>query len=673
MPKIQIVHYLLILTTLFTIACASDMADTEVESEDIAFTLQLLHFSDIDGNEETALAAVDEFSALVNGFKTDPMYGSATLLVSSGDNIIPGPRFYAAEQRAVRAVTGSNEPGHTDIAFLNYMGVAASAIGNHDLDAGPGELVDAMQIEDKDGVEFPGAQFPYLGANLDWSSDDDTNGSMGQNGDMVGNLMGKFAASAVVEVAGEKIGLVGATTPLLTTITSSGSIVVRPEDRNSMPALAAEIQPFVDELTSMGINKIILLTHMQQIQIEKELSSLLKDVDIIVAGGSNTRMGDANDSLFPGDSEFEDVYPFESVDMDGNPTLVVNVDGDYKYLGRLIVSFDSGGRILTGSLDENLNGVWASTEDNVAMLGSEPIEELVVLRDAIQDVITAQYGNVIGYTDVYLDGRRSQVRTQETNLGNLTADANLWYANLMSDEAVDISLKNGGGLRTEIGSAIVPPGSTDYNDALLSPPLSNKEAGTTDGAVTEGHLRATLRFDNGLTTLSVTAEELKMLMEHAVSETMEGRTPGKFPQISGMSIMFDTSKPAGERIMSLVILDNKDVPKTTVVDKGQVQGDPNKRFRLVTLNFLAQGGDDYPFDTLSDPDRRNLYEGKGYGEDIDYPDENLAADPGMNSSFSYTGGEQDALAEYMMAFHQTQQKAFAKAEVPRNKDRRIQY
>ena len=32
---------------------------------------------------------------------------------------------------------------------------------------------------------------------------------------------------------------------------------------------------------------------------------------------------------------------------------------------------------------------------------------------------------------LYLDGRRSQVRTQETNLGDLTADANLWYANLL--------------------------------------------------------------------------------------------------------------------------------------------------------------------------------------------------------------------------------------------------
>ena len=73
-----------------------------------------------------------------------------------------------------------------------------------------------------------------------------------------------------------------------------------------------------------------------------------------------------------------------------------------------------------------------------------------------------------------------------------------------------------------------------------------------------------------------------------------------------------------------------------------LQGDAGRPFRLVTLNFLANGGDDYPFAKLSNPDRRNLYEGTAYGEDIDYPDENLSGDPGKNSSFSSTGGEQDA-------------------------------
>ena len=267
MLKSHLWIFLLVLLVLLTGACTSNMSKKEInyENGEPVFTLQLLHFSDIDGNEEIALEAVENFSALVNGFKADPMYGEATLVVSSGDNIIPGPRFYAAEQGHVRAVTGSNEPGHADIAFMNYLGVSASVLGNHDLDASPGELVDAISAEESKGVQFPGATFPYLSANVDWSRDEDTAELQGENGAMLGDLQGKFAASAVVRVAGETIGLVGASTPLLSTITSTGGLVTRPDDTESIPALVAEIQPYVDELTAKGVNKIIILSHLQQI------------------------------------------------------------------------------------------------------------------------------------------------------------------------------------------------------------------------------------------------------------------------------------------------------------------------------------------------------------------------------------------------------------------------
>ena len=69
---------------------------------------------------------------------------------------------------------------------------------------------------------------------------------------------------------------------------------------------------------------------------------------------------------------------------------------------------------------------------------------VIAIRNAVQEVITKQFGNVVGYTKVYLDGRRSKVRTEETNLGNLSADANLWHANQLSKQPIHLSLKNGG-------------------------------------------------------------------------------------------------------------------------------------------------------------------------------------------------------------------------------------
>ena len=660
-------------------ACVSATDDWEHSPNGVnsaEYTLQLLHFADIDGDEEAALDAVDEFSALLESFRSE--YASASLVVSSGDVTIPGPRYFAAENRVVRSLTGSNEPGHGDIFFLNSFAVAASAVGNHELDAGPGEFADSFQAESGGGGDFAGASFPWLAANLSF---DDNDFTIGRDGDDVSNMAGQVARSATITVAGETIGLVGATTPNLASITTTGNIAVLPEGDWTNEGLAAVIQEAVDGLSAAGVNKIVLLSHMQQIDVERALAELLSDVDIIVAGGSNTLLADEDDVLRPGD-EAVGVYPLVHRSVTGEPVLVVNVDGDYQYLGRLVVGFDGAGVIDLDSLDQGVNGAWATTEDQVASLGGRPDRELLAVRDALRQVIDETYSNVLGYTDVYLDGRRNSVRTQETNLGSLTADANLWYANLLSSEPVTVSIKNGGGIRTEIGAAVVPPGDSDGTSLSLVPPPSRGT--TSEGAVTEGHLKATLRFDNGLALLSADAEELKDIFEHAFSATRAGATPGQFPQIAGVRVGYDPRLPArqveesggiieaGERVRYLYIVDGAGTVLDRVVEDGVVLGDAGRRFRIVTLNFLANGGDGYPFPDLSDPNRENAYAGTGFGEEVDYPDLNLDADPGANDSFSYTGGEQDALAEYLGRFHAGPSEAFNGEETGPNRDERIQ-
>lgn len=633
------------------------------------FTLQLLHYADVDGNEDVALDAVDEFSGLVNGLKNDPKYGANTLFVTSGDIIIPGPRFYAAEDNKVRRLTGSNEPGHLDVFFANKMGVHASAIGNHELDAGPGELHDAaFSSESNNGVLFPGSEFPWLATNIDFSQDFDFQGSIGTDGDNITNLKSKVAKYAIKVINGDTIGLIGASVPSLPSITSTGSLNVIPGTNWTVQSLAVEIQKSVDALKNMGVNKIVLISHMQQISVEKSLANLLDGVDIIVAGGSNTRMGDNNDALYSSpkitDASFDETYPFLTNGATGDPVAVVNVDGDYKYLGRLVVEFDEEGKLISNSIDPIISGVYASIASNVSAVNGTADLKVVEVRDSVLAVINTQYQNVIGYSSVYLDGRRSQVRTQETNLGNLTADANLWYANELNpvgDDPVLVSIKNGGGIRTEIGTSKLPPGSNDPDDTEFFAPENN--------AVTEGHLRATLRFNNGLVRLTLTVEELKDAMEHAVSAVGPSSTPGSFPQIAGMSIVYNpTGKPSkvsvlkasngddslvvtekGFRIVSMVV-NQANGSKMTLVDNGKLVVSPTMNINVVTLNFLANGGDAYPFTIANFSNRRiNYYSGAGFGESTDYPDGELANDPGMSSDISSTGGEQDAMAEYMMA------------------------
>jgi len=211
----------------------------------------------------------------------------------------------------------------------------------------------------------------------------------------------------------------------------------------------------------------------------------------------------------------------------------------------------------------------------------------------------------------------------------------------------------------------------------LQPPYAYKGSKILDGGITKGHIRATLTYDNGLVIFTVTASELKDLLESGVAESAFGVIAGRFPQVAGISFSFDTDKNPrsefgdGERVQTLEILSRNGGVQDTLVKDGNLIGDPERRFRLVTLNYLANGGDYYPFLELSNPERLNLYDGRGYGDEANFPNAELSKDPGLNSEFSYTGGQQDALAEYLLVFHDHPDLAFSAEETPPEKDKRI--
>ena len=99
-------------------------------------------------------------------------------------------------------------------------------------------------------------------------------------------------------------------------------------------------------------------------------------------------------------------------------------------------------------------------------------------------------------------------------------------------------------------------------------------------------------------------------------------------------------------------------PTDTVVQNGELVGDANRTFRIVTLNFLADGGDDYPYPNFPNTDRVELSEVM------------TEEQSGGQATFAAPGTEQDALAEYLAAnFAET---PFAIADVGSESDERIQ-
>ena len=663
-----------VLAALLLISCDRD--------DQPDFTLQLLHASDMDG-ATGALDNVETFSAMLDVFRSE--YPDSTLVLSSGDNYIPGPRFYAAGDDSNDPLLGVSGDGRGDIAILNAMGFQASALGNHELDLGTRVFASVIAAETGDLGSYSGATFPYLSTNLDFTGDEDLSPLVVADGRDASQSAGKLAGSTVLTVGGERIGIVGATTPHLGRIAGIGGITVKPDDGSDIDALAAIIQQAVDSLTAQDIDKVILLAHMQLIAVEKALATRLTGVDIIVAGGSNTILADDNDRLRTGD-EARDTYPLRFDSPSGEPVLLVNTDADYRYLGRLIVGFDDEGVVMPDSIDPSTSGAYATDDQGASESGGQPIAEVTRIADSLRSVLRERAGNVLGSTSVYLAGRRRDVRTQETNLGSLVTDANLWIARQV-DPDVAVSIKNSGGIRDDIGIVVQPPGTTDPSDVMYLPPPADGSAGRREGDVSQFDVEGTLRFNNGLAIVPLTAAQLVEIVEHAVGFDGVGDVPaGRFPQVGGMRFSFDPSAPSGNRVRSLAIVVVDGAVTDRVVANGELVGDTERTIKMVTMNFVANGGDGYPF-PMPAPGRIDLpgEANQPNPPNPDFPDTNgngvidvpVLTAPGL-VDFANPGGEQDALAEYIALFHADYLSRFAAGmpyaipETPPLHDQRIQ-
>ena len=639
----------------------NELAEVEPAPPAGPFVLQLLHAADMEAGAE-AFDDAPRFSAVLQTLRAE-MPGQ-TLTLSAGDNYLPGPFFGASEDDAVRDLLGDTGPGLGDIRILNAMGFQASALGNHEFDSGTGTVRSLLERRafDDDGDEaidrvYPGTAFPYLSANLDFSGDENLSDLVVDGIQPAGALSGRIAPSTVIAVNGDLVGIVGATTPALASLSSIGGIEVLPADETDLAALAAIIQAEVDALlaSGRGIDKVIVLAHMQQIAIEKELAGLLRDVDIIVAGGSNTLLADADDRLRAGDTA-DDTYPLLLESATGEPVAVVNTEGNYRYVGRLVVEFDEAGLIKPDTIDSAVSGAYATDDEGVAAVGNPaPAPLVATIASALRDVIIARDGNTFGKTLVYLNGERGGVRTEETNLGNLSADSMLFAAR-QADSTVSVAIKNGGGIRAPIGQITYPAGSTDPEDVLRLPPPANSAAGKAEGQISQFDIENSLRFNNQLTLLTVTAAELKALVEHGVAAVAPGATPGQFPQVGGIRFSFDPTLEPGSRVQTLAVVDGTGNVDDVVVLDGAVQGVATRTFRVVTLTFLAGGGDGYPFPTGDAAARLDLTPTEVTQGDIMFAD---------------AGSEQHALAAYLFATY-PDATPYDIEDVPAAMDERIQ-
>ncbi len=544
------------------------------------FTLQVLHSSDNESSFQdpnTLEEKILNYGALVEGLRSlagDENIG--TVYVTAGDHTLPGPFYEAAAQ-----VPSLGQAGAADIAFYNAMGLTANGMGNHEFDGG---------IEDFASF-LPLANYPFLSVNLDFSNVDTGDApaiEIGVDGSSVTELAGKVARSAYVEINGEKIGLIGRAPADFFNVVADPEVTLpgldfvggREAGTNQplMSALPLVLEQ-VDILKAQGINKIILLDHAQDFTGDPLSASELRDIDLIVTAGStgflamDDQLGPFN-QLRDGDSGTDD-YPTLRDDLDGNPVLLVNSDQLYRYLGNLIIGFDSDGLI---DFVDVRSGPIASNEATVTALGEYNGDDSLAASEEVQELWTAlqetplitELFEVVGTTETPLNGERADVRTRETNLARLVTDSTLWSVREEFGRG-DLVLKNGGGIR----------------DSITGP------------NITRLGVSSALAFNNGVVLVEVTAAELLATLENGVS-----RFPardGRFPQLSGVTMEFDPTRPGVEAQVELfepsrigrLVVHRADGTYDVVVENFILVGDPARTFDLATNDFLLTGGDGY--------------------------------------------------------------------------------
>lgn len=407
--------------------------------------------------------------------------------------------------------TVSASQGKTAIELMNLAGYDVAAPGNHEFDYGYPNLKTLAGEAD----------FPILAANVRY----DNAAALGDQ-------------TTFTTTDGKKIGIFGLDTPETATKT-------HPDKIKGVSFLAAQemfdcAQAQVDALKADGCDYIICLGHLG-IDAEStgnrsiDLLEKVTGIDVFIDGHSHSTLEEIKEAT-NGTGKVGDTV------LTSTGTKLANVG---------MVDISPDGTISTSSL--------ATSELTVT-----PDAKVAARAEEIQKEIDADYGTVFAKTEVALDGEKANVRTGETNLGDLIADAMLWQAGLL-DEGVDAAVTNGGGIRASIAA----------------------------GDITKKDINTVLPFGNTLYVVKVTGAELLEALEASTYCTPEAI--GGFPQVAGIEFTVNT----GAQFDTKELYPGSTYGKPASINRVMIQTvggeafNPEETYTIVTNDFMGAGGDTY--------------------------------------------------------------------------------
>jgi 5'-nucleotidase/UDP-sugar diphosphatase len=501
-------------------------------------TLTIAHVNDTHSHLEPSDNEWEKF--VIDGVDTSVKIGGVTRLKTALDEL-RGSRENVLFLHAGDAVQGTLYfnvfQGDADFDFLNYLGVDAMTFGNHEFDKG-------AAMAGRFGAK---ASFPVISANIDVSREP--------------SLAGKVAPYLIKQYGSERVGIIGVTT-VDTAVTSS------PGDTVSFNDIARSVAEAVTSLAALGINKIIVLSHIGYDE-DIKLANSVAGIDVVVGGHSHTLLGDpaqfAPLGITPADETLKGAYP-TAVKGPGNETaLVVQGWRWTEALATLDVNFDDAGRIVsyqgqTRLLPQNIfkqNGVQLQPGSDaylnvvrkinataIARVYDENVQAAARLRPYSQQL--ASFKNTVVATAI-----ENLTRGQNSGPGPLFADAMIWKT------GARIAIEQRGGVKTDLAA----------------------------GNITVGNVMGVLPYGGTVVLMNLTGQQIKDALEDGCGFQIS-KGWDWFPHVSGMTYAVVNSRavPKSQRIRSLRVRNS---------DGSFSDLDMAGTYQVATNNFLAAGGDGF--------------------------------------------------------------------------------
>lgn len=370
--------------------------------------------------------------------------------------------------------------GESIVRIMNTMGYDVMTPGNHDFNYGYERLMELKEI----------MEYPLISANVY------------KDGEPL------FTPFVIKEVAGIKVGIFGLTT-------SETAYKTNPKNVEGLefkdPVEIAE--SMVKQLKDEGVDFVIALAHLgideDSEDTGKKVAENVKGIDLIVDGHSHSVL---ESGLEVGDA------------------LIVQTGEYTKNLGIVEIEFEEGEVI-------SKKASLFTKDEGADIVEDEEVKDIIAKVDEENNEITSVK---VGETAVRLDGERENVRTGETNLGNLITDA------MLQASGADLALTNGGGIRASIEA----------------------------GDITTGDIIKVLPFANYVVVIEAKGSDVLAALNNGVSAYPEQK--GAFPQVAGITYTIDEATSTVTDIMV-----------------GDEPIDLEKTYKVATNDFIAAGGDEY--------------------------------------------------------------------------------